>query len=118
MPTKEIRKENWNCFLNEFSKQHDGAPVSIDLFSPMLGAQTEIKALSFKGLSLESRQCEDTVEVMAGTDKDRHLTHTLKGVRHIRLNQITSGMYEILEIQSEHDTLLIRFNFKCSTGTL
>jgi hypothetical protein len=46
MKTKEIPREQWTSFLDGFSRKHENWSISVDILSPDLGPQTEIRQVA------------------------------------------------------------------------
>ena len=65
MRTAEIPAKDWSRTLDEFSANHEGSLISVELFAPALGAQSEIHDLPLLGLSIESAG-DSTITIAAG----------------------------------------------------
>jgi hypothetical protein len=107
----EIPRDQWQTYLEEFSKRNSGRPVNLEVLSEELGDQEEAQMLPLEGITLETKGSEaESVEIMlggTGAADDRNLTHTVTQVRLIVPKVGTDGREEALEIEAEDGTKII-----------
>ena len=107
----EIPRDQWQTYLEEFSKRNLGRPVNLEVLSEELGDQEEAQMLPLEGITLETKGSEaESVEIMlggTGAADDRNLTHTVSQVRLIVPKVGTDGREEALEIEAEDGTKII-----------
>lgn len=107
----EIPRDQWQTYLEEFSKRNSGRPVNLEVLSEELGDQEEAQMLPLEGITLETKGSEAaSVEIMlggTGAADDRNLTHTVSKVRLIVPKVGTDGREEALEIEAEDGTKII-----------
>ena len=107
----EIPRDQWQTYLEEFSKRNSGRPVNLEVLSEELGDQEEAQMLPLEGITLEMKGSQAaSVEIMlggAGAADDRNLTHTVSQVRLIVPKVGTDGREEALEIEAEDGTKII-----------
>jgi hypothetical protein len=107
----EIPRDQWQTYLEEFSKRNSGRPVNLEVLSEELGDQEEAQMLPLEGITLEKKGSEaESVEIMlggTGAADDRNLTHTVSQVRLIVPKVGTDGREEALEIGAEDGTKII-----------
>lgn len=107
----EIPRDQWQTYLEEFSKRNSGRPVNLEVLSEELGDQEEAQMLPLEGIALETKGSEAaSVEIMlggTGAADDRNLTHTVSQVRLIVPKLGTDGREEALEIEAEDGTKII-----------
>ena len=107
----EIPRDQWQTYLEEFSKRNSGRPVNLEVLSEELGDQEEAQMLPLEGIALETKGSEAaSVEIMlggTGAADDRNLTHTVSKVRLIVPKLGTDGREEALEIEAEDGTKII-----------
>jgi hypothetical protein len=76
----EIPRDQWQTYLEEFSKRNSGRPVNLEVLSEELGDQEEAQMLPLEGITLETKGSEaESVEIMlggTGAADDRNLTHS------------------------------------------
>ena len=100
----EIRKEQWQAYLDGFSKRNSGRTADLQILSDELGTQEEAEMLPFEGITLDTKGfLASSVEIMLGgtgsADK-RNLTHTVTRIRRIVPKTGRDGREEALEIEA------------------
>ena len=100
----EIQQEQWQAYLDGFSKRNSGRMADLQILSDELGTQEEAEMLPFEGITLETKGfLASSVEIMLGgtgsADK-RNLTHTVTRVRRIVPKTGRDGREEALEIEA------------------
>jgi hypothetical protein len=104
MQTQEIARSEWEHFLDEFSKLHQGERATVQVIGEEDGVQTEAESLPFVGISAEVKGSEKgAIVVMLGTEADDHVEHEVRNAS--RLWQKPSG--DALEIDSTDGTKTI-----------
>jgi hypothetical protein len=111
MPTQEIPRDEWNNFLDVFSRQHEGWLATLEVFGPEIGAQEEAHELPLEGISIASGiNGTDAIAIDLGKTPEDHVTHTITEPEHVWLEQTSGGANAALEIESENETkTLLRF---------
>ena len=100
----EIQQEQWQAYLDGFSKRNSGRMADLQILSDELGTQEEAEMLPFEGITLETKGfLASSVEIMLGgtgsADK-RNLTHTVTRIRRIVPKTGRDGREEALEIEA------------------
>src|SRR5262245_51894665 len=98
MSTIEIPRRDWASRLNQFSKDHEGQNVSLELAGPALGVQTEIDRLPLIGVSSDRAKADGTIAIAAARSAADQVTHVVRDVTHIYLR--ADGGREALEVES------------------
>ena len=110
MATREIKRDEWREFFDSFSKQHQGWLVTIEMLGADLGDQVEVRQLPLEGITVETSDGNETqIETIAGEKPDSHISHTVTSPKRIWLKRTDEGADEALEIESEENTVLLRF---------
>lgn len=105
MQTKQIPKSEWPLFLDQFSRQHEGWLVKLEIFSPEIGAQVEETGLALAGLTDEWDETEgNTITIMAGNTSDDHVTHSISNPTEVSVEQTDEGADAALSIKSADGT--------------
>jgi len=95
MATQEIPRDEWLTFLDSFSREHQGWLVDLEIISPGKGTQVEAKAMPLVGITAGvNRSDGEAVHVTLGKAPEDHLTHTVRGVSHVRLRESDEGAHE------------------------
>jgi hypothetical protein len=111
MKTKEIPKNEWPKFLNNFSSKHEGWSVTLEILGPELGAQVQEHDLALAGIVDEWDGVHDhQIDIMVGGKPDAHITHSIKNPTQVSLEQ-TEGCEDVaLAIKSADGVMaLLRF---------
>jgi hypothetical protein len=101
----EIQQEQWQAYLDGFSKRNSGRIADLLILSEELGTQEEAEMLPFEGITLETKgSLASSVEIMLGgtgsADK-RNLTHTVTQVRRIVPKIGADGREDALELEAD-----------------
>ena len=100
----EIQQEQWQTYLDGFSKRNSGRMADLQILSDELGTQEEAEMLSFEGITFETKgSLASSVEIMlggTGSADNRNLTHTVTQVRRIVPKTGVDGREDALEIEA------------------
>ena len=107
MRTLEIPAKDWTRALDEFSAVHDRWLISLELLSPTLGAQPQIRDLPLLGVTAESRARDSTITIAAGGAAAGHIEHVIHAPTRVRLERTNEGADVALEIESADGTAAI-----------
>jgi hypothetical protein len=110
----EIARNQWETFLDEFSRRNRMRPTHLEVIGEEIGAQEEETLLPFTGISFESKgTASGSLEIILGGESvadARHLTHTVTGVKRILPLLGTGALEDGLGIESEDGVkTLLRF---------
>ena len=106
MHTTEIPRRVWTNRLDEFSRAHEGWPVSLDVLAESIGAQSEFRQLSFAGVTAEPSD-GGTIAITAAVPCGGFLTHTIHSPVHVFIEEDDAGADAALEIESADGTKAI-----------
>lgn len=111
MKTREIPKDEWGRFFDNFSRRHEGWLVTLEIFSAEIGAQVEGRELALKGIVDEWDEVQgNEILIMVGMKPDDHITHTIGNATQVSLEQTDAGADVALAIKSaDGATALLRF---------
>ena len=100
----QIRTDDWQSYLNDFSRRNAGRTARLEVLSENLGAQGEVEKLPLEGITLDKgSSLASSVEIMLGgrgAADMRHLTHTVPQVRSIVAKFGPDAREDALEIES------------------
>ncbi len=101
----EIQQEQWQAYLDGFSKRNSGRMADLQILSDELGTQEEAVMLPFEGITLEAKpSLASSVAIMlggTGSPDNRNLTHTVTQARRIVPKIGTDGREDALEIEAD-----------------
>ncbi len=102
MATRELPREEWKPFLNEFSTLHQGEKASLEVIGDDVGDQEEANSLPFVGVSVDTKGSEaGAIMIMLGTEADDHLEHLIVTPTHLRIKVDGDLEQDVLEIEDE-----------------
>jgi hypothetical protein len=100
MQDREIPSEQWMPFINQFSRDHQGQTVTIEVLDPELGTHHLAENLPLMGLSFDVRGTRPaSLEVSAGNLPDGLIRHVIDLPLAIRLASDTTEQDVSLRIQ-------------------
>ncbi|HEV7373151.1 MAG TPA: DUF5335 family protein [Pyrinomonadaceae bacterium] len=110
----EIERNQWETFLDEFSRRNQMRPTRLEIIGEEIGAQEEENLLPFSGISFETKgTASGSVEIILGGQSaadSRSLTHTVTGVKRIMPLVGAGALEDGLGIESEDGVkTLLRF---------
>lgn len=106
MRTLKIRRKDWGTRLDEFSRVHEGWPVSLEILAGSIGAQSEFHLLSLAGITAEP--CGGgTISITATLPKGGFFTHTIHSPVQVFIQETDPGGEAALEIESADGTKAI-----------
>jgi hypothetical protein len=104
----EIRQDEWQAYLEGFSKRNGGRAAHVEVIGADLGAQELAERLPLEGITFEDKgSLAPSVEIFLGAATERHLTHTITGVRLIAPKVGADGREDALEIEASDGTKTI-----------
>jgi len=111
MPTKEIPRDEWNKFLDTFSRQHEGWLATLEVFAADIGAQEQAHNLPLEGITATSTNDDSqSIAINLGRTPEDHVTHTITRPTRLWLEQTSEGANAALEIESADEVkTLLRF---------
>jgi hypothetical protein len=108
MKTREIIPNEWQPFLNDFSKRHQGEFADIQVIDEEIGAQYEAEGLPFVGIVSDDTGSEQgSISVILGTEPNDHVEHRVRHPRHLWVKSAADRGKDALEIEDEHGTKTI-----------
>jgi hypothetical protein len=109
--TQEIPRDEWNTFLDTFSRQHEGWLATLEVLAVDIGAQEEARDLPLEGISATSTDDKSPlIAINLGKTPEDHVTHTITNPTRLWLEQTSAGANAALEIESADEVkTLLRF---------
>ena len=106
MFTREIPRRQWPKFLNDFSRDHNGWFVSLEVRRSVIGNQLAAASKPLLGVSPDG----DAISISVGTRPDTYIDHRVTDAEHIWLEQNDEKNDVALQIDSSDGTkTLLRF---------
>jgi uncharacterized protein DUF5335 len=109
MRTVEVPRDEWARTLDEFSLQHEGWLVSLELLDPSLGAQPQMRDLPLVGVTAEVGTRQPTITIAAARSADQ-LTHVIHEPTRVQIEQTDEGADVALQVEATAEpTAILRF---------
>lgn len=117
MQTKEIQQIEWSEFFDNFSRKHQGRPVSIEILGEDTGAQTEGSGLALEGITVDRDDVSgNTILIMLGSSTDDHITHSIKRPTNVSLGTDEGVDFALAIKGMDGSTALLRFQLEDNSG--
>ena len=95
METRTIPEDQWIEYFDQFSRDHLGCMVTIEVLDREAGPQHIATDLPLEGISFDHKGSRPTsVEISAGDRPDQHISHLIDMPLHIREAQV-GGMIDV-----------------------
>ncbi|HEY9434717.1 MAG TPA: DUF5335 family protein [Blastocatellia bacterium] len=101
MQTRDIPREQWIRFFDDFSKNHEGWIVTMEVLGADIGDQEEANNLPLVGISADVKARENRVEIIVGGRPDVDLTRFIERPKHVWVKEPRLPGDEAMEIESE-----------------
>jgi hypothetical protein len=101
MQTRDIPREQWIRFFDDFSKNHEGWIVSLEVLGADIGDQEEANNLPLVGISADVKARENRVEIIIGGRPDVDVTRFIERPKHVWVKEPRVPGDEAMEIESE-----------------
>ena len=97
MPITEIPRAAWTAALTEFSALHEGWLMSVDVWTPEIGALPEIQDLPLLAVSADRSDDDGTVTISAATSSQGQVSHIIHHATSVQVEReqdgATTGLY-------------------------
>ena len=103
MRTIEVPRREWTHRLDQFSREREGWPVSLDVCAESIGAQPQFRRLSLAGVTAEPTG-GGTISITVSVPLGGFLTHTIHSPAHVFMEQDDKGVDASLEVESADGT--------------
>lgn len=101
MRTMEIPHDQWQPFLDQFSKQHQGECVTVEVLEGEGGMHAVASQSRLIGITDDPKNSEgEIIEVMAGDSPDDATNHEVRSPRAVRVACTDDGREMAVEIES------------------
>jgi hypothetical protein len=110
MSDRQVPRESWPVFLDDFSREHAGSPVTVEMMAPDRGTQVEARGLPLGGVSVDLGEFRSEIVVSVGQRPSAHLTHHVPNPATVTLEEEADGTARALRIVSRGgDETVVRF---------
>ncbi len=111
MQTLEIPRDQWQPFLDEFSRRHLREPVTIEVIAKGTGDTVEGSDLPLLGVTADKKDSlGELIEIIAGDSPDANVNRIVHQPSCVRVARDEAGSDQALEIESiTEPKILLRF---------
>lgn len=108
MITTEISPPDWRGFTEDFSRNHTGWMINLDVLDSSIGAQRQLENWPLGGVTYEGDRGTSSLIVTARDPRGNHLSHPIQAPTRMWLEQRDDGadMALVIESESGRKTLL------------
>jgi hypothetical protein len=108
MRTREVPRNEWASFCEQFSRIHHHKPVNMTTTERELGVQPNARDLPLIGITTEqSAGGGRQIGVMLGEATGAHLAHTIERPSHLRVAEWNDDYSAALQIESEDGSVTL-----------
>lgn len=104
MLTREIPREQWGKYFDDFSKKYEGWVVDVEELDSEIGDQKEAIGLPLVGISADLKDRENRVEVIIGGRPDADVTRIINAPKRVWVKEPQAAGDEVIEVESEDGT--------------
>ena len=102
MTTIEISRDDWQPFFDQFSREHQGESVNVEVLDDAVGRQAVAQQLPLLGVTADPKNSEGCmIEILAGDHQGQTVNHDIRHPAHVRIAQGDDGSDLAVEITSE-----------------
>ena len=111
MQTRDIPREQLVRFFDDFSKNHEGWIVTLEVLGSDIGDQEEANRLPLVGISADVKAGENRIEIIVGGRPDADVTRFINWPKHVWVKESSKPGDEAIEVESE-DGIKTLLNFQ------
>jgi len=101
MLSREIPREQWIRFFDDFSKQHEGWIVTWEVLGSDIGDQEKTKRLPLVGITADVKGDKPRIDVMVGGRLDAHVSQIIEAPKRVWFKEPEEVGHEAIEVESE-----------------
>src|SRR5262245_56627074 len=110
MYTREIPRAQWIRFFDDFSRNHEGWIVTLEVIGSDIGDQNEATGLPLVGISADVKARENRIDIIVGGRPHADLTRFIDRPKHVWVKEPQIPGDEAIEVESE-DGIKTLLNF-------
>jgi Family of unknown function (DUF5335) len=106
MEGRSIPANQWNGFVDDFSREHEGEPVTLQLLDQQMGPTDLIENVPLLGISFD-QEGSCTLELAAGTEEGEYIRHVIGKPKAIRVATDDDDFDAALEIEPDQGPTML-----------
>ena len=112
MITREIPREEWIGFFNDFSKKHEGWIINLEVVGPDIGDLEEAKQYPLVGITADVKGGKSRIEIIVGGKPDIDLNRIIEKPKRVWFRHIEGEERDVIDVESEDGTkTLLQFRY-------
>jgi uncharacterized protein DUF5335 len=112
MQAREIPREEWIRFFDDFSKRHEGWIVTLEVIGSDIGDQEMAAGLPLVGISADLKGRENRIEIIIGGRPDADVTRIINTPKRVWHKPPKGVADACVEVESEDGvTTLVSFRY-------
>jgi len=104
MATRDIPREQWIRYFDDFSNKHEGWIVTLEVIGSDIGDQEETKGLPMVGISADVKDRENRIEIIVGGRQDANVTRIINNPKRVWVKESKIPGDEAIEVESGDGT--------------
>ncbi len=104
MVSREIPREQWISYFDEFSRNHEGWIIALKVIGSDIGDQDEANGLPLVGISADIKDRENRVAIIVGGRSDTDVNRIINSPRRIWVKEDKLPGDEAIEVESDDGT--------------
>lgn len=111
MQTIEIPRDQWVRALDQFSREHQGWLITMELVGMDVGDQIPVTNLPLVGVAADVKDGENRIAIMAGDRPDAHVTHFVESPKRVWIEKSDDPRHDALAVEDrEGHKIIVEFN--------
>jgi hypothetical protein len=111
MRTTEIPRDQWMQALDQFSKEHQGWIITMELVGVDVGDQITATNLPLVGVSADVKDGENRIAIMVGDRPDAHVTHVVESPTRVWIEKSDDPRYDAIAVEDkEGHKIIVEFD--------
>ena len=111
MRTTEIPRDQWMQALDQFSKEHQGWIITMELVGVDVGDQIPATNLPLVGVSADVKDGENRISIMVGDSPDAHVTHVVDSPKRVWIEKSDDPRHDAIAVEdNEGHKIIVEFN--------
>lgn len=107
MRTREIPREQWIRYFDDFSKNHEGWIVTLEVVGSDIGDQEEAHGLPLVGITADVKARENRVVLIVGGKPDADVNRIIERPKQVWIKEPKIPGDEAIEVESEDGTITL-----------
>ncbi len=106
MRSRQVPRAEWYRFFRDFSRRHQGKPLSVRVIHPRMGSQLEARDLALEGVVADSEGL-GPISIHLGQEATDHVEHDIRNPTQVWVEMNDDGAEEALSIEASDGTKTI-----------